>query len=53
MGGKCAYIPPTTPREKKREKRRRVTPFVAFFFKARPEVHKAKAQVSTLRRVGA
>ena len=28
-------------------------PFVAFFFKARPEVHKAKAQVSTPRRVGA
>ena len=30
-----------------------LTPSVAFFIKARPEVQKAKAQVSTLRRVGA
>jgi hypothetical protein len=30
-----------------------LTPSVAFLIKARPEVRKAKAQVSTLRRVGA
>jgi hypothetical protein len=52
-GGSWSYFEIDPARKKAGKSGDRVTPCVAFFFKARPEVHKAKAQVSTPRRVGA